>query len=96
MVARFGGEEFLIAMRDSDPEAAAAAADRLRRTVSGSPINVPSLRTDLTATVSIGVAVADPRDPADAIPALVDRADRALLAAKADGRNQVALARPAA
>jgi len=96
MVARFGGEEFLIAMRDTEDTAASAAADRLRRTVAASPIPVASLRTDLTATVSIGVAVADPRDPADTIAELIDRADRALLAAKADGRNQVSLARPAA
>ena len=96
MVARFGGEEFLIAMRDSDAAGAAAAADRLRRIVAASPIAVASLRAELTATVSIGVAVADPRDAADTIPALIDRADHALLAAKAEGRNQVSLARPAA
>jgi two-component system cell cycle response regulator len=96
MVARFGGEEFLIAMRDSDAAGAAAAADRLRRIVAASPIAVASLRAELTATVSIGVAVADPRDTASTIPALIDRADQALLAAKAEGRNQVSLARPAA
>jgi two-component system cell cycle response regulator len=96
MVARFGGEEFLIAMRDSDDAAASAAADRLRRTVAASPVPVASLRSELTATVSIGVAIADPREPAATVAALIDRADQALLAAKAEGRNQVALARPAA
>jgi two-component system, cell cycle response regulator len=96
MVARFGGEEFLIAMRDSDATGAAAAADRLRRIVAASPVAVASLRTELTATVSIGVAVADPRDAAHTIPMLIERADHALLAAKAEGRNQVSLARPAA
>jgi two-component system, cell cycle response regulator len=96
LVARFGGEEFLIAMRDSDGAAASAAADRLRRIVGATPIAIPSLRTELTATVSIGVAIADPREAPGAIPALIDCADRALLAAKAEGRNQIALARPAA
>jgi two-component system, cell cycle response regulator len=96
MVARFGGEEFLIAMRDTDAAAASAAADRLRRIVSATPVVVPSLRSELTATISIGVAVAGAAGPAEEVPELIARADRALLAAKSDGRNQVALARPAA
>jgi PleD family two-component response regulator len=49
----------------------------------------------VTSTVSIGVAVAG-RRPAESVADMIDRADRALLAAKSDGRNQVALARPAA
>jgi two-component system cell cycle response regulator len=95
MVARFGGEEFLIAMPDTGDAAAAAAADRLRRVVSEAEIPVPGRPGGLTATISIGVAVCDPGSGA-AIADLVDSADRALLAAKAEGRNQVSLARPAA
>jgi two-component system cell cycle response regulator len=59
-------------------------------------VTVASLRADVTATVSIGVAVADPRNPIETVADVIDRADQALLAAKAEGRNQVALARPAA
>jgi two-component system, cell cycle response regulator len=95
-VARIGGEEFLIAMRDTDAGAAAAAAERLRRIVSASAIRVSGLRKDLAATISIGVAVGSPAEPSDDVPDLIDRADRALLAAKAEGRNQVSLDRPAA
>jgi two-component system cell cycle response regulator len=95
MVARFGGEEFLIAMPDTGDASAASAADRLRRIVSDAGIPVPGRPSGLAATISIGVAVAEPgRDPA--LADLIDRADRALLEAKAEGRNQVSLARPAA
>ena len=95
MVARFGGEEFLIAMPDTGYVSAATAADRLRRIVSETDIPAPGRPGGLTATISIGVAVAQPGIDT-ALPDLIDRADQALLAAKADGRNQVSLARPAA
>ena len=96
MVARIGGEEFLIAMRDTDARAAEAAAERLRRIVSARAIGVRGLRRDVAATISIGVAVGSPAEAHQGVPELVDRADRALLAAKAEGRNQVSLDRPAA
>ena len=95
MVARIGGEEFLIAMPDTGEAAAAAAADRLRRVVSAAGIAVPGGAGRITATVSIGVAVATPGTD-EGVAEMIDRADRALLAAKGDGRNQVTLSRPAA
>ena len=49
----------------------------------------------MPATINIGVAVARPPHD-EAVSDLVDRADRALLAAKTDGRNQVTVSRPAA
>jgi two-component system, cell cycle response regulator len=97
LVARFGGEEFLIAMPDSDLAAATIAAERLRRTVSSTPIAVPGSQGHVGATVSIGVAVSDPAEaPEPSVAELIDRADRALLAAKSEGRNQVTVSRPAA
>jgi two-component system, cell cycle response regulator len=95
MVARIGGEEFLIAMPDTGETAAAAAADRLRRVISAAPVALPGGTGRVTATVSIGVAVARP-DLDESVSEMIDRADRALLAAKSDGRNQVTLSRPAA
>ena len=95
MVAASGGEEFLIAMPDTGYVSAATAADRLRRIVSETDIAVPGRPGGLTATISIGVAVAQPGIDTT-LPDLIDRADQALLAAKAEGRNQVSLARPAA
>ena len=95
MVARIGGEEFLIAMPDTGETAAAAAADRLRRVISAAPVALPGGTGRVTATVSIGVAVARPGLD-ESVSEMIDRADRALLAAKSDGRNQVTLSRPAA
>lgn len=97
MVARLGGEEFLITMPDTGHVAAATAADRLRRVVAAGEIAIPGKPGGLTATVSIGVAIAQPGIvPETTVADLIDRADHALLAAKAEGRNQVSLARPAA
>ncbi len=97
MVARLGGEEFLITMPDTGYVAAATAADRLRRIVSEAEIALPGRPGGLAATISIGVAVSQPGIlPEPAVTDLIDRADQALLAAKAEGRNQVSLARPAA
>ncbi len=95
MVARIGGEEFLITMPDTDEDTAELAADRLRRVTQGSPVTLRDGRTRVTATISIGVAVAN-APGAEGSADLVDRADRALRASKAEGRNQVTLSRPAA
>jgi len=95
MVARIGGEEFLIAMPDTDDAAAELAADRLRRIAQSTPVTLRDGRTRVAATISIGVAVSA-EDGTEPNADLIDRADRALLAAKAEGRNQVTLSRPAA
>lgn len=95
MVARIGGEEFLICMPDTDDAAAELAAERLRRLVLGSPIPLPDGVLRVAATISIGVAVGRPPH-AESVSDIVERADRALLAAKTEGRNQVTVSRPAA
>lgn len=80
--ARFGGEEFLILLPDTDTEGAVKVAEKLRIEVE---------RSELTGigsiTASFGVAVL----PVDAIDGdeLLRKADRALYAAKENGRNQV-------
>ena len=85
LVARFGGEEFFVAMPDIDRAAAAAAAERIRRAVEGAPFAVPGAAIDVT--VSIGVAIAGPAD--GNAEALIKRADCALYEAKDTGRNRV-------
>jgi diguanylate cyclase (GGDEF)-like protein len=87
---RFGGEEFCVLLRDTDAEAAARVAERLRVTIAerfagegGSPM----------VTASLGVA-AIPRDAADA-KSLIASGDQAMYAAKAGGRNRVVLANTA-
>lgn len=83
---RFGGEEFIALLPDTDLAAGGSVAEKIRVSVAG--IQVPSVRREIT--VSIGVA-AVPDHGTDA--ATVSRiADRALYAAKAAGRNCVEVA----
>ena len=87
LVARFGGEEFFVAMPDVDMTHAAQAAERIRRAVEGKPFPVPGHDLPIEVTVSVGVAIADARDTdADAV---IKRADLALYQSKNGGRNRV-------
>ncbi|MDX3001637.1 GGDEF domain-containing protein [Kribbella solani] len=99
VIGRFGGEEFVIALPDTGIDEATVTADRLRNAVAASPLAAmcagvlddPDLDPDtFHLTVSIGVAVY----PGDGgtVDDLLLRADRAMYAAKAAGRNRVRLA----
>lgn len=85
-VARLGGEEFAMLLPESDAEAALVALERVRAGLEarcfvcadGQPIRV---------TVSIGVAALS--DPLESEASLLQRADRALYAAKEAGRNRI-------
>jgi diguanylate cyclase (GGDEF)-like protein len=85
-VARLGGEEFAVLMVGTDASGAAVVAERLRARVAGHTFGA----TEDMLTVSIGIASA-PED-ADTPDALFRLADQALYAAKALGRDRVALA----
>lgn len=95
MAARMGGEEFLAVLCPCDGPAAEAVAERLRLDVQDRPIALPSLSGGGQAqvTVSVGVATARPSDrsawPEQLARETLERADRALLAAKAAGRNRI-------
>jgi diguanylate cyclase (GGDEF)-like protein/PAS domain S-box-containing protein len=86
-LARWGGEEFLILLSDTDAEAAVAVAERLRKAISATRVPVRSAG-GIAFTVSIGVAVPASNNLHD----LLRRADNALYAAKTHGRNRVMLA----
>jgi diguanylate cyclase (GGDEF)-like protein len=84
-LGRFGGEEFLVLMTATDrPEAALAAAERVRDAVARVPWS--AVDGDLEVTVSAGVSVATADDT---LESLLGRADAALYAAKREGRNCV-------
>jgi len=87
VVARFGGEEFLVVMSGAPADYAAAVAERLRVAIEAEPIAAEGRRLAITA--SIGVAAADPGMPVDE---LLAAADAALYRAKAAGRNRIELA----
>lgn len=81
---RYGGEEFLLVLPQTPLAGAAVKAEKVRCQVAG--LRFPDISGDLGVTVSIGVA--QYRPPEDNDTTLL-RADRALYAAKANGRNRV-------
>ncbi len=98
LLARIGGEEFLIALPETSLTEARSIAERLCRTVEQSSVRIGDF-SSLHVTVSIGLATsADTTTPCikDTLSELIDRADRALLYAKSAGRNQVTISRTAA
>jgi diguanylate cyclase (GGDEF)-like protein len=82
-VGRYGGEEFLIVLPGCDASQAAVQAERMRQAIGATPFQTPSQPVPVTA--SLGVACCYNCAPG----ALVRKADDALYAAKAKGRNQV-------
>ena len=87
LLARYGGEEFVVIMPNTPADLALMVAERLRRRIAADPFPVSGLGESLPITASLGVATtAGPMETADS---LLERADRALYAAKDSGRNRV-------
>lgn len=82
IVARFGGEEFVLLLRCQDIDTAHAIAERIRTTLAATPCS--PIKDTLTASFGITL-VTNPKDLADAL----ERADLAVYEAKRNGRNQV-------
>jgi len=83
VAGRFGGEEFLVLLRDASRERALQVAERLRGAIETSGI---AYADGKPVTVSVGVSYALPTDLTSDV---VERADRALYRAKNAGRNRV-------
>jgi diguanylate cyclase (GGDEF)-like protein len=90
---RFGGDEFAILLPETGSEDAIEVAERIRRAVAGDPVKMDS--QDISVSASIGIATFDAERTSD-WEQLLDEADQALYRAKAEGRNQIAVAHPAA
>jgi len=86
ILSRIGGEEFAVLIPDADEAAASRTAERLRRHLERSTVNVDG--RELTLHISAGVATLAPG--MDNLSALLRAADRALYAAKRAGRNRIA------
>jgi len=87
LVGRWGGEEFVLVLPHLDVVGARVAGERVRRRIAELAIPLPDGDT-ARLTVSVGGAVARGDE---SFERLLQRADRALYAAKATGRNRVAL-----
>jgi diguanylate cyclase len=81
---RYGGEEFLLVLPDTPDDAASRLVDRLRAIIAD--LDWSAFSPGMRVTISAGIATAMPGETPDA---LLARADSALYAAKAQGRNRV-------
>lgn len=84
---RYGGEEFVIVLSNTDCQEALAIANRICQLVSEQPFAVDDT-IDLTVTISAGTATLEADDDPKGV-SLLQRADQCLLQAKKQGRNQV-------
>lgn len=90
LACRFGGEEFIIVMPDTDADAALTIAERLRAMIESAPFVLKDADVRLSVTASLGTATVGPgaRTPEQ----LFKQADHALYEAKNGGRNRVVAA----
>lgn len=87
LIARMGGEEFLIVFAQASLEWAKEACERLRLAIEGH--DWEQVAPGLKVTISIGLCLAEPRLD---VAQLLEQADQALYRAKDEGRNRVAVA----
>lgn len=87
VVGRFGGEEFVIILKNTDLALARVIAERIREEVAGTPFHAKEF--NIGVTISLGVAM---YKKGECLETLLERADVAMYQAKKDGRNRVAVA----
>ncbi len=87
LVARLGGEEFVVVLPDVSNDMAMLISERLRRSVCDKPIKCATATGDLSISTSIGGTLVD--SSVHSVEDVMKRADEALYAAKHGGRNQV-------
>jgi len=89
LVGRYGGEEIVFLLPETNLEVAKEIAERLRRTIAS--LSIPTDKGEIGVTVSIGVAMYD-ENTLD-LETMIVRADQAMYVAKHKGRNRIAVSR---
>ena len=87
LVARFGGEEFLVLLPEMSADQSLAAAERMRAQIQANPVHIGEGMPPVAVTVSIGAATTTASELT--LDDLVARADQAVYRAKRAGRNRV-------
>jgi two-component system cell cycle response regulator len=87
LACRYGGEEFVVVMPDTDLGVATLIAERIRRRIAGEPFPIEKGVRAIEVTISVGIAARV--GPQDNASQMLKRADEALYRAKRDGRNRV-------
>jgi two-component system cell cycle response regulator len=86
LACRYGGEEFVVIMPETDMTVSTKVAERLRRRIAGEPFPIQQGARSIPVTISVGIATLGRDDNAATV---LKRADQALYRAKRDGRNRV-------
>jgi two-component system cell cycle response regulator len=86
LACRYGGEEFVVVMPETDMAVATMVAERLRRRIASEPFSIQQGARTIEVTISVGLAALGRDDTAATV---LKRADQALYRAKRDGRNRV-------
>ena len=88
-VVRYGGEEFLVVLPETDLEGAQVVAERVRAAIAATAITVGGGQLSVTASLGVASLPSFPRRERLAMEALLEGADRCLYQAKHAGRNQI-------
>jgi diguanylate cyclase (GGDEF)-like protein len=91
LAGRFGGEEFIVVIKDIDAQKAVDIANKIRTNIEGSFITIKDVK-HLKFTATIGICTLS-SDQISSIEHLIDLADRALYEGKSAGRNRVVAAK---
>ena len=86
LACRYGGEEFVVVMPETDLTVATMVAERLRRRIATEPFPVQDGARTIEVTISVGISALG---KGDTTATILKRADAALYRAKRDGRNRV-------
>jgi diguanylate cyclase (GGDEF)-like protein len=92
IIARIGGEEFVIAMLNIPNEQATRAAERIRNEIESMPYKVGPEIIPVTTSVGLAALPADGTEEAVTLDSLMKSADAALYRAKSQGRNRLVIA----
>ncbi len=87
LACRYGGEEFVLILPDTDLGRAFQVGERIRQNVAAEPFPIGEGGAQIKVTASVGVAALE--YPDDTAESILKRADQALYCAKRDGRNRV-------
>jgi diguanylate cyclase (GGDEF)-like protein len=85
VLARYGGDEFIVLLPETPPAGALEVAGRIRDAIAGAPLDLDGKRVACTASIGVASFPAD----GSTMDAVVARADRAMYQAKQAGRNRV-------
>ncbi|MDX1584088.1 MAG: diguanylate cyclase [Thermoanaerobaculia bacterium] len=85
-VGRFGGEEFMVVLPETDAQQAIRIAERIRQAIARNPVKTEDGMVDVSASLGVATAGATEDVP---IAELITRADDALYRAKETGRNRI-------